>query len=250
MFSFFNNKKAPFSIATDIHAHLLPGIDDGAETMGMTIEMIEKFIAMGYKKLVATPHVYGEYYPNTKEKIIDRFLEVKKELSNRAIAIQLSVAAEYYLDDYFDVLLEKEELLTIDERYVLIEWSMLSPNLKLSEQLFKLQLKGYKPIIAHPERYLYLKEEDYAQLLEQGGQFQINILSLLGHYGLAVQKRAQFLLKKYPAVYLGTDAHHPKHLQLVDQFFKSSKSHKLFRNKTFLNNQIFQNKRNRMNTTL
>lgn len=221
-----------------MHAHLLPNIDDGPKTMKDSIEMIERLVKMGYKTLVATPHVYWDYYPNTKERIINRFLEVKKELSKRAISVQLKFSAEYYLDDHFEELLEKEELLTIYQNYVLVEWSMLSANLRLSEQLFKLQIKGYKPIIAHPERYLYLKEQDYEQLVDQGGHFQINILSLIGHYGADVQKRAMFLLKKYPVFYLGTDAHHIRHIASIDQFFNSAKSYKILRNKTLLNHQI------------
>jgi len=239
LFSFFKNTSKLFSLATDIHLHLLPGIDDGPKNMEESIKMIQQLKAMGYKKLIATPHVYWEYYPNTKKIILEKLLAVQAAVEQANISISIDAAAEYYLDDHFEKLLAENNLMTLDRTdYVLIECSMLEKNRKMLEYLFQMQVQGYRPLLAHPERYLYYKEKDYQSLLEKGCKFQINLLSIAGHYGREVQKRANFLLKKKWCHFVGTDAHHTNHLKVIQAFMKSSKASKLLGEQVLLNDQF------------
>lgn len=231
MFSFLRSKVTPLVFKQDIHAHLLPGIDDGPKTIAESIAMIEYLKDMGYEKLTATPHVYWEYYPNTSRMIIEKFRTLKAELQQRAIDINLTFAAEYYLDDHFEALIAKDDLLPVFREHVLVECSTIAATTKLNDYLFAMRLKGYTPIMAHPERYLYFKEADYQNIVDQGCELQINFLSIMGHYGKEIQKRALFLLKTYLIHYFSTDAHHIHHLQKIKTFLASGKAQKLLKNK-------------------
>ncbi len=214
--------------------------------MSASIEMLQCFQKAGFNNLVATPHIFWEYHPNTQQAIIDRFLEVQFEVKKRKIDLNLDVATEYYLDDYFANLLKKvslpineESLLTFSNKSLLVECSMLGPTPKLLEHIFNIQVSGYRPVLAHPERYLHMQTSNYERLIEQGREFQINLLSLTNHYGSEVRKRALFLLNKSPIKYLGSDAHNVNHIHKIQQFLNSSQSHKVLKNKTFFNEQIF-----------
>ena len=236
MFNFFSNKSATFSIQTDIHAHLLPGIDDGPKTMEEAVAMVKLLSKIGYKRLIATPHVYQEYYPNTRKTILEKLLLLQSAIEKANIPISIDAAAEYYLDDHFELLLKENNLLTLDRtHFVLVECSLLERTINIRECLFQMQVQGYRPILAHPERYLYYTKEDYQSLLEKGCKFQINLLSLIGHYGKEVQKRANFLLKKNWVHFVGTDVHHIKHVQLIQDLLNSSKSGKLLGRQVILN---------------
>lgn len=239
MFNFFSNKPATFSIQTDIHAHLLPGIDDGPKTMEEAIAMVQLLSKIGYKRLIATPHVYQEYYPNTRKAILEKLLLLQTEIEKANIPISIDAAAEYYLDDHFELLLKENNLLTLDRTdFVLVECSLLERTINIRECLFQMQIQGYRPILAHPERYLYYTKEDYQSLLEKGCKFQINLLSLIGHYGRDVQKRANFLLKKKWVHFVGTDVHHIKHVQFVQNFLGTAKANKLLGGQMVLNDQF------------
>jgi len=239
LFPFFPSKSKPFSLATDVHLHLLPGIDDGPKSIDESIKMIQQLQAIGYKRLIATPHVYWEYYPNTRKIILEKLLMLQAALEQANISMTIDAAAEYFLDDHFESLLAANELMTLDRTdCVLIECSMLEKNLKVREYLFQMQIQGYQPILAHPERYLYYQKSDYQSLLEKGCKFQVNLLSVAGYYGRAVQKRADFLLKNKWCHFLGTDAHHVKHLETIQIFMKSSKARKLLGSQILLNDKF------------
>ncbi|MEM6316097.1 MAG: CpsB/CapC family capsule biosynthesis tyrosine phosphatase [Bacteroidota bacterium] len=228
---------------TDVHAHLLPDIDDGPKHMETTIAMIKALVELGYKKLIATPHVYWDYYPNTKRDILERLLEVQREVEKAGLAVTIDAAAEYFLEEHFVSLVKKREVLTLDRTdYVLVECSLLQNNLNLRDYLFEAQVHGYRPVLAHPERYLYFKESDYAALLELGCSFQLNLMSLAGHYGYDVKRRAQFLLKKNWISFLGTDAHHLKHIDILRKTVASRKIRRLLGNYSF-QNDTFSNVR-------
>lgn len=239
MFNFFNRNTPKFTVQRDIHAHLLPNIDDGPKTMEESIAMIRLLAKIGYKHLIATPHIHSDYYPNTRKDILEKLLVVQAEVKRANIPITIDAAAEYYLDDYFESLLKEQNLLTLEQtRLVLVECSILERSTKTMEYLFKLQVQNYRPILAHPERYLYYKEKDYQALLEAGCKFQLNLLSLLGHYGRAVQKRANFLLKKNWVHFVGTDVHHLQHVRLLQNFIGSTKANRLLGKQALLNNDF------------
>ena len=222
MFNFFKKSKPaarPFDysrIGTDMHAHLLPGIDDGAKDIEDSVQLIKGLKELGYKKLVATPHVMWDMYRNTPAIIQERLALVQKALREENIDIELHAAAEYFLDENVeDNLARKIPLLTISGNKVLTEFSMAFPSLNIRSILFEMQVQGYQPIIAHPERYVYLKHEKtfYDELKDSGCLFQLNLLSISGYYGKTVQELAEYLLKQGYYDLVGTDMHHMGHLQ-------------------------------------
>lgn len=221
MFSLFKKKQPDFSgnlgvLKCDMHSHLIPGIDDGSPDMDTSIQLIEGLRDAGYEKLITTPHLMFDMYPNNRQIITRGYEKLKAELKKRKINMDLRAAAEYFLDDHFDSLLEKDEpLLTIKDNLVLVEFSFASAPLDYKEKLFNLQMKGYKPILAHPERYTYFHQrpEVYEELRNAGCLFQVNILSLTGYYGKGVAQMAARLFKLGQIELLGTDLHHHRHLE-------------------------------------
>jgi tyrosine-protein phosphatase YwqE len=221
----FFKKKLPFTELfiegfVDIHSHLLPGIDDGAKNLDQSILLIEELRACGIKKFVTTPHILGEVYPNTPEIIKEKLQLVKDELLNRGIIdIRLHAAAEYMLDDQFYKLLQEKNLLTLKDNYLLIECSFFNPPINLREILFEIQLAGYQPILAHPERYMFWHKnyEMFETLKSAGCLFQLNILSLTKHYGKEVYKTSEHLIKNGMIDFVGTDTHHSHHIELLQQ---------------------------------
>lgn len=222
---FATTEPADFSrLNTDFHSHLLPGLDDGVQTMEEALEVIEALSNLGYRRLVTTPHVMAERYPNSSETIRKKCMEVREAVRKAGIPVSFSAAAEYFLDEQFSDLLDRGDLLTLDqEQHVLVELPFHHAPLALRSLLFEMQKKGYKPILAHPERYPYYhnKLAEYQELHDAGCRFQVNILSITGHYGLDVQQAAQLLLKHHLVDYLGTDAHRLRHAQTLSAALRS-----------------------------
>jgi len=219
---FFSKKKSsPADLSwlqADMHSHLLPGIDDGSPDMSASLQLIRGLKELGYKKIITTPHVLWEIYPNTRETIVNKQQEVQKEIEAAGIDIEFKAAAEYFIDDHFaDQLKNKVPLLTISANMVLVEFSMVNMPMDLQEVLFEMQLQNYQPVLAHPERYSFLlrKKEVFDELKNAGCLFQLNLLSLSGHYGEGIQQIAESLLKKGYYDYAGTDLHHHRHLSLL-----------------------------------
>lgn len=222
MFSFFKKKPAvhiDYSILnTDMHSHLIPGIDDGAPDMATSLKLISGLANLGYKKIYTTPHIMWDMYPNTREDILKRLLELREAVKEKGLDIEVHAAAEYFIDEHFRELLEeKKQLLTIHKTMVLVEFSLANPPMELKDVLFEMQLQGYQPIIAHPERYLYLEHTRnfYDELKDYGCMFQLNLLALGGFYGRSVQEFSQYLSKKEYYNLVGTDMHHIRHLQAM-----------------------------------
>lgn len=219
MLNFFK-KKTPISEVfpidfIDIHSHLLPGIDDGAKDMEDSISLISKMSSYGINNFITTPHVLGGVWPNSSDKILDTLDLLQEELVKREMGhIKISAAAEYMMDEEFCKLLKNRDLLTIREDSLLVEMSYLSAPVNLYEMLFDLQLAGYRPILAHPERYNFYhhKFDVYHRLKNAGCRFQLNMLSLTGYYGESVKKTAEKLVKENLIDFVGSDAHHHKHL--------------------------------------
>ena len=213
---------------TDIHSHVLPGIDDGAKTMDDTIALIKKFQELGIHKIITTPHVMGGVWHNSTEVITSKLQEVKKRLQKEGILkFNIEAAAEYMLDENFIELLEQKDLLPIKDNKVLVEMSYLNPPSNLFDTLFAMQIAGFKPVLAHPERYKFyhMDKSKYADIKRAGVLFQLNLLALTKHYGIAVQKTALYLLEKNMYNYVATDAHHLRHLENMN--FVLSKKHSL-----------------------
>ncbi len=222
---FFKQKEIPLNEFfpkgfIDIHSHVLPGIDDGASNIDDSIALLEKMASFGIKNFITTPHVLGDVYPNTTVTIKQKLKEVQEELIKRNITdISISAAAEYMLDEQFSNRLEQDDLLPLKDKYILVEMSYFSPPINLFDILFQMQLKGYKPVLAHPERYntYHTNYRMYQKLKNAGCLFQLNLLSLTEHYGKGVQKTAEKLLKDNLYDFVGTDAHHSNHLALLQK---------------------------------
>ena len=221
----FFRRKLPFTDLftegfVDIHSHLLPGIDDGAKNLDQSILLIEQLRSCGIYHFITTPHILGEVYPNTSEIIHQKLQIVKNELIKKGITdVRFDAAAEYMLDDHFYKLLQEKKLLTIKNNYLLVEVSFFNPPLNLLELLFEIQLAGYQPILAHPERYVFWQNNInmYDTLKSAGCLFQLNILSLTKHYGKDVYKTSEHLIKKGMIDFIGTDTHHLNHITLLQQ---------------------------------
>ncbi|MBC7947553.1 MAG: hypothetical protein H7Y42_06715 [Chitinophagaceae bacterium] len=215
---------------TDMHSHLLPGIDDGAEDMEHSLELIRGMRALGYKKLITTPHILWDMYKNTHEIILEKLAQVQDAVKEAGIDVEIQAAAEYFLDEHVEELLrDKVPLLTVSGKMVLTEFSMAFPPMNIKEVLFEMQMQGYQPIIAHPERYAYLErnKEFYGELRDLGCLFQLNLLSFGGHYGRSVVDLAQYLLKNGYYNLIGTDLHHNGHLEGLQHFAMPSSLKKL-----------------------
>jgi protein-tyrosine phosphatase len=221
MFGLFK-KKAPQAsgpvfeiLATDMHSHLLPGIDDGSPDVATSMQLMKGLVKLGYQKFICTPHIYKELYPNTKATIKAAYEQLLPVVQAELPGVELRYAAEYYLDDHFDALLAgPDKLLTIKDNWVLVEYSFLSPPLDLKEKIFNLQMEGYQPVLAHPERYGYYagNKKAYDELYDAGCIFQLNLLSLAGYYGKSPAELAHYLIQRGYVKLLGTDLHHDRHL--------------------------------------
>lgn len=196
----------------DIHSHLLPGIDDGAITIDDTIFLINELKKIGFTQSITTPHIYSNVWENTKESIEQKYLETVVNLGEH---IPLRFAAEYMIDPNFEKLFQNGTLLTLKDNYVLIEISYINAPIQLYDILFELQIAGYRPVLAHPERYpfYYSNLQEYIKLKNAGCLFQLNLLSTVGYYGLDVAKSCELLLKKGLIDFVGSDVHHNKHIE-------------------------------------
>jgi tyrosine-protein phosphatase YwqE len=214
-----NTAQADFSeLSCDMHSHLIPGIDDGSPDTATSLQLIKGMIDLGYKKIITTPHIMWDMYKNTPEIILPNYDAVKNEIKKNNLPVEFHVAAEYFLDDYFENLVDSDApLLTIHDNLVLVEFSFVKEPIELKAILFKLQIKGYQPVIAHPERYLYFGAQKYwyEQMKDTGCLFQLNILSLAGFYGKAPVELAQYLIKQNYFNLIGTDLHNSRHLELL-----------------------------------
>lgn len=209
---------------TDFHNHILPGIDDGAKTVEESLNLIKEFQNIGIQNFVATPHIIGEYYPNTPQTISNAFEIVKKELNE---PLDIGYAAEYMMDQHFVEIIERQEILTVVKNNVLVEMSYFQPPLNLNEILFKLQNNSFSPILAHPERYAYFHSKDlakYKDLKSRGCSFQLNMLSLSGHYGVGILKAALQLLESNMIDFISSDVHRLDHIEKI-KTIKISKKH-------------------------
>ena len=222
----------------DVHSHFIPGIDDGAQTMDDSIAMLREFSAMGYKKVVTTPHVMSDAYRNTPEIILGGLAKVRVALKTANIPIEIDAAAEYYLDFDFEKMIEQKTLLTFGKNYVLFELAFINPPDSLYSVIFKLITNGYKPILAHPERYSFWHHDfkKYEELVEKGVLLQLNINSLTGHYSPDVKKIAERMIDQNMISLLGSDCHHVGHIDLIKNGAAYEKSlHKLLGSGKLLN---------------
>ncbi|PIY12696.1 MAG: capsular biosynthesis protein [Flexibacter sp. CG_4_10_14_3_um_filter_32_15] len=245
MISLFRRKTKSYGnvlpITVDMHSHLLPGIDDGCKSFDESIELIKELVDLGYKKLICTPHIMGDFYRNTPKIILEKLDQLNDIIKQLGINIELRAAAEYYLDESFIERIRKEEKLLCfgKEKYVLFETSYMNASPHIENTIFMLQSLGYTPVLAHPERYVYLFENYNKQLHklhDKGVLFQVNINSLSGYYSRPSKKIAEYLIDEDLVSFLGTDMHGKRHFESLlksreTNHYKKALSQELLNNK-------------------
>lgn len=206
----------------DIHSHLLPGIDDGAKTITDTSKLAKSFQEIGVSQFITTPHISHYVWNNSPEAIIAKHEETRLLLEVENIKMPFQTAAEYFMDDWFESHFQKEKLLTLKDNYVLVEMSYMNAPVQLYKILFDLQVAGYIPVLAHPERYLFYHKNfnGYDKLKKAGCMFQLNLLAVVGYYGSEITKVTEDLLKKGMYDFAGTDVHHNNHIASFNQKIK------------------------------
>ncbi|SIS60816.1 tyrosine-protein phosphatase [Belliella pelovolcani] len=225
---------------TDMHSHLIPGIDDGAKTLDQSIALIKRLQGYGLKKIITTPHIMVEFYKNTPEIILSGLEKLQKGLVSNGMDISVKAAAEYNIDEAFlEMVRNGEELLTINDNLILVETSFINKPSILLDTLFELELRGFQPILAHPERYFYLMADKSLQedLLDRNIYFQANLLSFTGFYSKDVQRFAELLVDEKRIKLVGTDCHNMRYLDNME-LLSSSKYYEKLQGLNLLNHTL------------
>lgn len=246
MFDFLFRKKRQEPVElfyhTDIHCHIMPGVDHGSPDEETSLQLIEAQQKWGIKRIILTPHVTESTFENNPQTLGDGFSRIKKAVAKAGNDILLEYSAEYRIDTLFTKQLEKGEIKAMPQNYLLVENNYIQEPWDLDNLLFNLRLSDYKPIMAHPERFAYYHNDmkRYDALHEAGNLFQINLLSLAGYHGKEVKKVAEKLVEKGYADFLGSDIHHTSHAETIDTYLHSKDYHKMepLLMKTVINDSI------------
>jgi protein-tyrosine phosphatase len=210
-------------MAVDIHSHFIPGIDDGVKTLDESIFLLRRLEALGFKKIITSPHVMADGYNNSPETILSGRDAVREALKANAIDIEFDATGEYNIDEAMYERIEKKQLLPFGHNYIMVEMPFLAKPVIMGDIMYKLQTAGYNVILAHPERYAYFHENDfdaYNSLKDRNLLFQINIGSLVGTYGKAAKFTAERMIDENMVNFVGTDMHGIKHLEILEQCLK------------------------------
>lgn len=232
MFSFFKSKKGPQvemnRISTDMHSHILPGIDDGAQDVEQSIGIIKELKDLGYSQFFFTPHVLGDYYPNTDTTIEKSFDKLNYHLESKGLKNNRHAVAEYFYDDRLVDLMEDKNIRTFGStKFFLFELSFRQKPQLLKEFIYNVQMKGYRPILAHPERYTFATIDMLEDLKNRGVHLQLDLMSLTNNYGKDVKKMADKLVKHKMFDFVGTDIHRIDQISIVEEALCMKSCHEL-----------------------
>jgi protein-tyrosine phosphatase len=228
-------------IKTDMHSHLIPGIDDGVKTMDEALYLIKEMHQLGYERIITSPHIRFEIYENTKQSIEEAFKELRNKVQELQIQVEIACAAEYFVDEAFIELMKNEPLLTIGEnKFLLIEFSHFSPPMQMKTVIFDLQSMGYRVILAHPERYFYYHQqfEKYIELIDRGVMLQLNLGSITGFYDSKVAKIAEKLIMNGLYTFVGTDIHNQHYLKSIQKALNHKLYPKIFEHCSIYNDEL------------
>lgn len=219
--------------AVDIHCHILPGVDDGAANVQQSLKLLQYLEDVGFQEIWLTPHTMEEFQ-NTRESLLQSFDAFRQHYSG---SISLNLSSEYMLDSAFCRNLETNNLIPLgkDQTHLLVETRYLYGPQNLQELLLAVYKKGYSPILAHPERYVYMDEDDYEDIKLKGYNFQLNLNSLSGYYGSDAQQNAHYLLEKGLYDFVGTDLHH------LESYTQALKSIRLTKKELKALQELFEN---------
>jgi len=226
MFNLFKRKNQPaptLFFKTEIHCHLVPGIDDGQQDAVSAADLVAHEKEWGITKIFCTPHITQDTFENTPEVIASAFAQLKQAVEDAGIDIQLDYSAEHRIDGFFVEQLEAGAIRTFPNNYILVENSFVQESWNLDQRLFDLKLQGMKPILAHPERYSYYfdKPDRYRKLHYAGTLFQVNLLSLAGYYGKEVKRMAEYLVENGMVDFVGSDMHNHHHCEAIEGYLRS-----------------------------
>ena len=247
MFDFFFKKKKyeprPIfaALGTDMHCHLVPKVDDGSKCMEESIDCLNTLSAVGYNKVIITPHFQFPRFQNDEDDICRRYEEVKAAAVEAGVKIELAgIGGEYRIDSGFAKRLENPRFLLVGGKYVLVEFSLHQQMMGCDELIFDMQMKGYEVILAHPERYPYLNVDGNRaeQLKNQGVLFQANVLSLGGFYGEEAKRKAYTMIERGWVEMLGTDTHNTLYCQALLDLSRDRKVERMLEKNQFLNNEL------------
>ena len=225
-------------LKTDIHSHFIPGIDDGSPDMETTISLIKEMQGLGFKKVITTPHVMSDFYKNSSDIILKGLTDIRSELKVQNINMEIEAAAEYYIDYDFEQKIGKEKFLTFGDNYILVELSFMEAPKNLFDIIFKLQLEGYKVVLAHPERYAFFTMDDYEELVNRGVLLQINWLSIIGYYSPQIEQKTKDLIAADMVSFIGSDCHNMNHAELYKKCQTKKAWHDLNNSSKLLNNTL------------
>ncbi len=213
----------------DMHSHLLPGIDDGVKTVYQSAYILEQFEKLGVQKIITTPHVMQDVWPNTSDIIESKLEEMQRALTSLDIEVELKASAEYMLDDLFLQRMKDKDVIALGDKYLLVEMSTYNPPINLTEILFEIKLAGFTPILAHPERYSFYQNDlnKFIRLKESGFMFQLNLLSISGYYGDKVKQTAIKLLSENLFDFAGSDVHNYQQFEILEKGFPSKYASKV-----------------------
>lgn len=217
-------------LKVDVHSHLVPAIDDGIQSIEQGLEILREMETLGYEKVITTPHTMPGSFDNTPEIIFAGLEKMKAAVEEADINITMEAATEYYMDDVFLKMLEDDQpLMTFGDNYLLFETGFMSPPPFMKEAIFLMNIKGYKPVYAHPERYEYLIQDKQLleEMIDRDVVFQMNLGSLAGAYGKPVQKFAEKLVDQKVVRLVGTDCHHMGHIDALKKTIQSKYFQKL-----------------------
>ena len=228
MFRFFSKPKEPvqFCFHTDIHCHIVPGVDDGSPDAVTSANLVERMQRWGIERIIASPHVTLHTFENNLSTLTPALESLKDELNRRGNGIVLSHAAENRIDELMMNNIKNKSLITLPNDYVLIENSFIQEPMTLDSVVFELQMMGLRPILAHPERYAYYHNriKRYEELHNAGLMFQVNVLSLADAYGGQEPKVARELIKRGLVNFVGTDLHRLSHADAIDRYLTTKQA--------------------------
>ncbi|GAB2475145.1 tyrosine-protein phosphatase [Algoriphagus taiwanensis] len=228
-------------LGADMHSHLIPGIDDGSKSMEESLGLLRSLEGYGLKKVITTPHIMSEYYRNTPEIIRLGLEDLRKAAKQENISLEIEAAAEYYMDEIFlDRVKAGEELLTFGDKYILVETGFINKPQMLLDIIFNLEMAGYQPVFAHPERYQYLIADKKLQeeLIDRKLIFQVNLLSLTGFYSKQVKDFGEMLIERGVVSFLGTDCHNPRYIDMLGTLPKNQKMYQKIKNMEWINSRL------------
>ncbi len=232
-------------LTADVHSHILPGVDDGSPDLEHSIDIISKLKELGVRHFTLTPHVSISMFPNTSPDLRERFARFLAQLPEDLARLSYHLGSEYMIDEAFS---DIEDHLCYPDGHILIEMSYYERSREIKDAIFNLQMDGLKPILAHPERYVFYQKvfdrkkgvTELNVLRDMGCELQLNVMSLTGAYGERSMGIVKWLLANDMYSYIGTDVHASGQIGHFNSFQISEKEMEKVRQLARKNESLFE----------